>query len=124
EAIAERLLRHMRQEGAHLCSAEENDRLRSYLFPQDRFNLAAVGKDASWIAKEAGFRAASNTRILLAPFDMVVPEEPFAREKLCPVLGFLRVPHAKRGIDASRAILRYSGGGHSAAIHSHDPKTI
>ena len=31
---------------------------------------------------------------------------------------------AKRGIAVSRAILRGAGSGHSAAIHSRDPKTI
>ena len=60
----------------------------------------------------------ANTRILLAPFDLVVPEEPLAHEKLCPVLGLVRVPSARRGIEAARAVLRLSGRGHSAAIHS------
>ncbi len=64
------------------------------------------------------------TRVLLAPFDLVVPEEPLAHEKLCPVLGLVRCPTARRGIDAARAVLRISGRGHSAAIHSSDPATI
>jgi hypothetical protein len=64
------------------------------------------------------------TRVLLAAFDLVVPEEPLAHEKLCPVLGLVRVPTARRGIDAARAVLRISGRGHSAAIHSSDPRMI
>ncbi|HWA41911.1 MAG TPA: aldehyde dehydrogenase family protein [Hypericibacter adhaerens] len=123
-AIADKLLRHMQGEGAYLCSEEETERLRAYLFPGDKFNLKALGRDATTIAAEAGIRAPGKTRILLAPFDLPVPEEPFAREKLCPVLGFLKVPNAQRGIEAARALLRYSGGGHSAAIHSKDPRTI
>ncbi len=66
----------------------------------------------------------ASTRVLLAPFDLVVPEEPLAHEKLCPVLGLVRVPSARRGIDAARAVLRLSGRGHSAAIHSTDPQVI
>ena len=62
--------------------------------------------------------------MLLAPFNLVVPEEPLAHEKLCPVLGLVRVPSARRGIDAARAVLRLSGRGHSAAIHSSDPRVI
>jgi hypothetical protein len=62
--------------------------------------------------------------VLVAPFPLVVPEEPLAREKLFPVLGLVRVPDARRGIDAARAILRIGGGGHSAVIHSRDPRTI
>jgi hypothetical protein len=94
------------------------------LFPGGRFDIRFVGKDASWIAAEAGLRVPNRTRVLLAPFDLVVPEEPLAHEKLCPVLGLVRVPTARRGIDAARAVLRLSGRGHSAAIHSTDPQVI
>jgi hypothetical protein len=62
--------------------------------------------------------------VLVAPFPLVVPEEPLAREKLYPLLGLVRVPDARRGIDAARAMLRIGGAGHSAAIHSHDPRTV
>jgi acyl-CoA reductase-like NAD-dependent aldehyde dehydrogenase len=123
-AIADKLLRHMQNEGAYLCSEEETERLRAYLFPGGKFNLRALGRDANTIAGEAGIRAPAKTRILLAPFDLPMPEEVFAREKLCPVLGFLRVPNAQRGVEAARALLRYSGGGHSAAIHSKDSRTV
>ncbi len=64
------------------------------------------------------------TRILLAPFPLVVPEEPLAREKLCPVLGLTQVGSVRHGIDAARAVLRLGGQGHSAAIHAADPATI
>jgi len=94
------------------------------LFPGGRFDIRFVGKDASWIAAEAGLRVPNRTRVLLAPFDLVVPEEPLAHEKLCPVLGLVRVPTARRGIDAARAVLRLAGRGHSAAIHSTDPQVI
>jgi len=124
ESIADKLLRHLQNEGAYLCSEEERDKLRAYLFPEGRFNIASIGKDAAWIAGEAGFRVPAKTKILLAPFDMAMPEEPFCREKLCPVLGFHRVPHAKRGIAVSRTIIRLGGAGHSAAIHSKHAKTI
>ena len=124
ESIADKLLRHLQSEGAYLCSEEERDKLRAYLFPEGRFNISSVGKDAAWIANAAGFRVPGKSRILLAPFDLAMPEEPFCREKLCPVLGFHRVSHAKRGIAVSRTIIRLGGAGHSAAIHSKHPKTI
>jgi acyl-CoA reductase-like NAD-dependent aldehyde dehydrogenase len=123
-SIADKLLRHMQGEGAYLCSAEETERLRAYLFAGDKLNIKAIGRDAGVIAAEAGIRAPGKTKILLAPFDLAVPEEAFAREKLCPVLGLMKVPNAQRGIEAARALLRYSGGGHSAAIHSKDSRTI
>ncbi len=118
------LLRHLHREGAYLLADDERDRVRELVFPNGSFDLRFIGKDAAFIAGEAGIRVGGNTRILLAPFDLVVPEEPLAHEKLCPVLGFVAVPNVSRGIDAARAVLRITGPGHSAAIHSTDPRTI
>ena len=124
EQAAAALLRQLKHAGAHLLEPDERDRISKLLFPGGRFDIRFVGKDASRIAAEAGLRVPKSTRVLLAPFDLVVPEEPLAREKLCPVLGLVRVPSARRGIDAARAVLRLSGRGHSAAIHSTDPQVI
>jgi acetaldehyde dehydrogenase / alcohol dehydrogenase len=124
EQAAAALLRHLKQAGAYLLAPDERDKVATMLFPGGRFDIRFVGKDASWIAAEAGLRVPNRTRVLLAPFDLVVPEEPLAHEKLCPVLGLVRVPTARRGIDAARAVLRLAGRGHSAAIHSTDPEVI
>jgi acetaldehyde dehydrogenase / alcohol dehydrogenase len=124
ERAAPALLRHLKSNGAYLLTPAERDKVAAMAFPDGRFNITFVGKDASWIAGQAGIRVPARTRVLLAPFDLVVPEEPLAHEKLCPVLGLVTVPDAARGITAARAVLRLSGRGHSAAIHSSDPRTI
>jgi acyl-CoA reductase-like NAD-dependent aldehyde dehydrogenase len=118
------LLRQLKRAGAFLLEPEQKDKISQALFPGGRFDIRFVGQDATWIAAQAGIRVPASTRILLAPFDLVVPEEPLAHEKLCPVLGLVRVPTARRGIEAARAVLRLSGRGHSAAIHSTDPRVI
>jgi acyl-CoA reductase-like NAD-dependent aldehyde dehydrogenase len=124
QAVADRLIKLMEREGAYLLKDDERDRIRALLFPAGHFDTRLVGKSAAWIAGEAGIRINANTKVLLAPFDVAVPEEFLAHEKLCPVLGLIRVPNADRGIDAARAVLRISGAGHSAAIHSNDPRTV
>jgi acetaldehyde dehydrogenase/alcohol dehydrogenase len=124
EQVADALIRQLRRAGAYLLEPAERDKVSALLFPGGRFDIRFVGKDATWIAAQAGVKVPATTRVLLAPFDLVVPEEPLAHEKLCPVLGLVRVPSARRGIDAARAVLRLSGRGHSAAIHSRDPRVI
>ena len=124
DSVSGRLLREMQRQQAVLLDAAGRDRLRDYLFPAGRLNGEAIGKDAAWIAGRAGLRVPPRTRVLLAPFDLVLPEEPFASEKLCPVLGVTGAESAARGIEAARAVIRIGGAGHSAAIHSQDPRTI
>lgn len=124
DKAASGLLRHLKGSGGYLLTPAERDKIAALLFPDLRFDIRFVGKDAGWIAAQAGIRVPARTRVLLAPFDLVVPEEPLAHEKLCPVLGLVQVPSAQRGIAAARAVLRLSGRGHSAAIHSNDPRLI
>jgi len=124
ERVADRFLREMTRRGAHLLDDDERDKVRGTVFPHGRFDTSLVGKDAAHIAAKAGVRVPARTRILLAPFDLAVDEEPLAHEKLCPVLGLIRVPSAHRGIRTAVAILRIGGAGHSAVIHSTDPATV
>ena len=124
ERVADALEKELGRHGGFVLSAEDVTAVRAKLFPEGRMHLDMVGKDAKTLAQHAGIRVPAGTRVLVAPFSLVVPEEPFAREKLFPVLGLVRVPDARRGIDAARAVLRIGGAGHSAAIHSHDPRTV
>jgi len=124
DAVADRLLRELHRQQAALLDDAGRDKVRAYLFPDGRLNGEAIGKNAAWIAGQAGVRVPPRTRVLLAPFDLVVGEEPLAREKLCPVLGVVRAGSPDRGIEAARAVVRLGGAGHSAAIHSRDPRVI
>jgi acyl-CoA reductase-like NAD-dependent aldehyde dehydrogenase len=122
-AIANRLLDAMKTERAHICSKEETDKLRVLLFTDSGFNTAIIGKDASHIAREAGFNA-PGAKILVTPVDLVQPEEKLVREKLCPVLAFARVGNIDQALAAARSVMRNSGKGHSAAVHSKSEANI
>ena len=122
-AIADRLLDAMKAEKAHICSTDETDKLRKLLFTEGGFNVAMIGKDASIIAREAGFNA-PGAKILVTPVDLVQPEEKLVAEKLVPVLAFARVQTIDQAISCARSMMRTSGKGHSAAIHSKNEANI
>ena len=124
ERAADAFASALERNGAHVLGPEERDRVRAACYPGGRIETALAGKDAAALAQAAEIRVPGGTRVLVAPFEAVVPEEPLATEKLFPLLGLVRVPDAARGIDAARALLRIGGGGHSAVIHSRDPRTI
>jgi acetaldehyde dehydrogenase / alcohol dehydrogenase len=124
ERVADGLERELGRAGALVLDGEATDRVRAALYPGGRIDTALAGKDAAALAEAAEVRVPAGTRVLVAPFPLIVPEEPLALEKLFPLLGLVRVPDAARGIDAARALLRIGGAGHSAVIHSRDPRTI
>lgn len=124
EQIADRLCAELRSAGAAILDEEQTARVRAACYPEGRIATALAGKDAVALAQAAEISVPSGTRVIVAPFPMIAPEEPLAREKLFPLLGMVRVPDAQRGIGAARALLRIGGAGHSAVIHSHTPATV
>jgi acetaldehyde dehydrogenase / alcohol dehydrogenase len=124
ESIADKLLQALTRAGAYVAKPDEVDDIRNYLFGIGSFNVDALGKSAVEIAAKVGIKAPSSTKVILVPIDRVGIDEALSKEKLCPVLGFVRVPHVQAGIAAARALIRMSGAGHSAAIHSSNPANI
>ncbi|MEQ8653798.1 MAG: aldehyde dehydrogenase family protein [Kiloniellales bacterium] len=118
------LLREMKKAGAHICSLEETAALRRLLFHERGFNVETLGRDATWIAEQAGIKASPKTKILVAPIHLIGQDEPLSREKLCPVLGFYVARSKAQALTQARQLLRFGGTGHSAAIHARDQRTV
>lgn len=122
-ALAEidtRLRQAFKQAGAYVCNEDDVDRLRRYLFHERGFNVECIGRDATWIAQECGIRVPENTLVLVAPIEQLGVEERLSMEKLCPVLAYHVVSGREQAIAQARAVLRLTGAGHSAAIHTKD----
>ncbi len=117
------LIRAMRTAGAHICNDDETAKLRDWLFPDDKFNLAAIGKSAIWIAEKVGIRVARSAKILVPLLESPDADEVFLREKLCPVLAMGQVGDFSGGLSLARQIAR-RGAGHSAAFHGTDEARI
>jgi acyl-CoA reductase-like NAD-dependent aldehyde dehydrogenase len=124
EAIADKLLAGFERAGAYVAKPAEVAELRELLYGMGSFNTAMLGRSAAEIAERAGIRLPRSASVILAPIDTVGVEEPLSKEKLCPVLGFVRVPHFAGGVSVARALIRSSGAGHSAAIHSRTPANV
>jgi len=122
--IDSRLRQSLKQSKVYICSDDDVERLRRYLFHDGGFNIECLGRDAGWIAQECGIRVPNGTLVLLAPINHIGVEEPLSREKLCPVLAYYVAKNRSQAIAQARAVLRYSGAGHSAAIHSGDEQVV
>ncbi|MGH2868914.1 MAG: aldehyde dehydrogenase family protein, partial [Solirubrobacteraceae bacterium] len=89
ERIADALTAELGRNGAHVLDAEATDRVRAACYPEGRIATAVAGKDATVLAQAAGVRIPAGTRVLVAPFQSIGPEEPLAHEKLFPLLGMV-----------------------------------
>lgn len=123
EEVDTPLRRALSNAGAHICSDEETAALRRFLFHERGSNVEAIGRDAIWIAEQAGFRVSPRVKVLVTPIDKIGVDEHLSREKLCPVLGYYVASSISQAISQARGLLKMSGAGHSASIHSKDAQT-
>lgn len=85
-----------------------------------KLNADIVGKDAGWIAEQAGFTIPAEATIIAAEVSEVGENEPLTREKLSPIIAVLKSDSTEDGMTKAAQMVEFYGLGHSAAIHTND----
>jgi acyl-CoA reductase-like NAD-dependent aldehyde dehydrogenase len=123
--IGDELSDAMIKHGTHAVVDEADaKKLGDFLYPDGTYNPEAIGKSAEWISREVGIRVKAGTKALGVEIFKIGYDEVFSREKMFPVVGFMKVDGLNGALRAARAMIRMGGAGHSAAIHSQDPDAI
>ncbi len=93
-------------------------------FPAGNVNAKIVGQSAETIAEMAGVKVPAGTKLLVGEISSTEFSEPFAHEKLSPLLGMYRVKDLDDGIEKASTVLKVCGGiGHSAGLHVNPTET-
>jgi len=129
QEVYDEFVAEMQSYGAYFVNKKEKALLETFLFgvkanstncANAKLNAAVVGKPATWIAEQAGFKVPEKTNILVAACQEVGENEPLTREKLSPVLAILKSTSTENGFALSEAMVNFHGLGHSAAIHTKE----
>lgn len=118
-SLADTVRQEARALGYCFLSGSQAQHLAQVLFrPNGTLNPQVVGKDATFLAKLAGFSVPDGTKILVAEETEVGPSHPFSREKLCPVLAFYVEKDEEAVLQTVKRILSHEGTGHTFTIHA------
>ena len=126
--IYDEVVSEFKKLGTYIVNKNEKKKLETYMFGVNaetdltkvKLNSNVVGKQASYIASEAGISAPKNVTILGVECEKVGVNEPLTREKLSPVLAFLKADSLEDGFKKSSEMVEFYGLGHSAAIHTEN----
>ena len=119
EAAYDAMIAALKAEGGYLCSTEERERLREYYWADGKtLNRDVIAKPASFIAEQAKIEVPEGTRFLMVMGTKAGPEDRFSGEKISLVLTVWKWTDFSEMVERMMEMLRFSGAGHSASIHS------
>jgi len=117
--IYDNMIDALKAQGGYLCSSEERERLRKYMWPDgEHLNRDVVAKPVRHIAQQAQINIPEGTRFLMVIGEKVGPEDRFSGEKISLVLTVWKWTDFHEMVRRTEKILAFSGIGHSASIHS------
>ena len=102
-AAASRLRDALTAAGARWCEREDVERLRQALFSDGKFDPRCAGQPSRAIAKKAGVKPFSPSKILAVSLAFAGADEPLSEVLPCPVIGVRVVPSRDAALRASRA---------------------
>ena len=109
--------------GAHFLTPEEKDKLRSKIIVNGRLNAEIVGQPVQKIAEIAGFSIPEQTRVIIGEVEDINHEEPFAHEKLSPILAMYHASSFEEAVDKAESLVEFGGRGHTAALYTSPANT-
>ena len=102
--------------GCRILSDEETAAVRKILMKDGILNGAVVGQSAVKIAELAGLSVPHDTKVLIGTVTDATPEEPFAHEKLSPVLALYKTTDFDDALCKAERLIEDGGYGHTASI--------
>lgn len=123
--IKEQVIAEVKKQGGYFMSAEESEKVGRFIMRANgTMNPKIVGRSAKVIADMAGITIPEGTRVLLSFQTTVGKDNPYSREKLCPILAFYTAENWEEACELSMKILYNEGAGHTMTIHSEDMSVI
>ena len=103
--------------GAYFLKGDELDKVRSIILINGTVNAKIVGQSAHTIAKLAGVDVPVDAKILIGEVESTDPSEPFAHEKLSPVLAMYKAESFDEALQKAERLVADGGYGHTSSLY-------
>lgn len=114
EQVRERFSTH----GGYLLQGKELKAVQDIILKNGNLNAAIVGQPAIKIAELAGINVPENTKILIGEVTLVDEAEPFAHEKLSPLLAMYRGKNFEDAVEKAEKLVDMGGIGHTSCLYT------
>ncbi len=103
--------------GAYFLSKADTKKVGETIIINGSVNAKIVGQRPVTIAKMAGVEIPESSRIMVGEVESVELSEPFAHEKLSPVLAMYKAKTFEEAVDKAEKLVTDGGYGHTSGIY-------
>ena len=121
DSIYDEVKKEFAARGCYFLKGDELDKVRNTILINGALNAKIVGQSAPKIAEMAGVTVPAAAKILIGEVESVEISEPFAHEKLSPVLAMYRAKTFDQAVANAERLVEDGGIGHTASLYI-DPK--
>lgn len=119
DAVYEQVKQEFLERGAYVLNPEERQKVGQIILSNGRLNAAIVGQPVTALAELAGIPEAKNARVLIGEVEAIAPDEPFAYEKLSPILAMYRAADYAEAVSKAEQLIHLGGHGHTSVLYTN-----
>lgn len=108
------------ESGCYILNKAETDKVRKIILNNGALNAKIVGQSAFHIAQLAGVNVPEATKILIGEVASVELAEPFAHEKLSPVLAMYKAKDFEDALAKAAQLIADGGFGHTSSLYINE----
>jgi len=123
DSIYDEVKKEFSERGAYILSEEEIEKVRTCIMKNGSINAAIVGQSAYTIATLAGITVPEEAKVLIGEVTKIELDEPFAHEKLSPVLAMYHAIDFNDALDKADKLVRLGGFGHTSVLYTDQMKS-
>lgn len=125
KCIADDVMQEVKRQGGYFLSPAESEKVGRFILRENgTMNPKIVGRSALKIAEMAGIAVPESTRVLISVQTTVGKDNPYSREKLCPILAFYIEENWEKACERSIQILNNEGAGHTMTMHTRNRDVV
>ena len=118
--IYEEVKKEFNYRGAYILNKKETQQLSKIILTDKGVNAAIVGQPAYKIAELAGFKVPHDAKILIAEQTDYTNSNPYAHEKLSPILTMYKAENFEKATDIALALINLGGLGHTSVLYTDE----
>ena len=123
DSIYDEVKKEFSERGAYILSEDETEKVRTCIMKNGTINAAIVGQSAYTIAALAGITVPEEAKVLIGEVERIELDEPFAHEKLSPILAMYHATDFEDALNKADELVRLGGFGHTSVLYTDQMKS-